>query len=168
MSAKRIDRKIDLEAGTVTFTVVATGETLVADQSKLPSDMHMRAVLAGLNAKVGDSAADPNVDAFTQMTAIRDQLEAGNWNARGGDGGASRVTLLAEAMFAVQKGDLTLDDMVDRLDAMTKEQRKAIPLTYVKVKSAMEEIKAKRASEKAKVAKKAAAGDQSDIDELFA
>ena len=145
MAEKRIDRKIDVKAGTVTFTVVATGQSLIADQSKLSEEIRMKIVLAGLNVKVAGSALDPKVDPYEQMVSTLKQLETGAWNMRGSGDGTSPVTVLAEAMFAVQKGDLTLDDMVEKLDAMTKEQRRAIPVKYAKVKSAMEEIKAKRA-----------------------
>ena len=167
MAAKRIDRKIDLETGNVTFTIVETGKSLVVNASELSEEIRNRIVMHGLNAKVGDSAADPDADAHTQLASTWEQLKEGTWNTRGG-GGAARVTVLAEAMFAVQNGDLTLDAIVDLLEAMSKEQRRDIPKKHAKVKSAMEEIKAKRATEKAKVAKKAAANDDSNIDELFA
>ena len=121
----------------------------------------------GLNAKVGDSAADPDADAFTQLVSTWDQLVGGTWNVRG-SGGGSRVTVLAEAMFATQNGSLTLDEIVDKLDAMSKEQRRDIPKKYAKVNAAMTEIKSKRATEKSKAAKKAAAADESNIDELLA
>ena len=178
MSAKRIDRQIDLETGNVTFTVVGTGQALVANPADYIShtaeeikeflgDIGWRMLAHATNNKIGDSAASVDVDAMEAMTSTRDQLVAGAWNTRGG-GGAARVTVLAEAMFSVQNGSRTLDDIVDQLDAMSKEQRRDIPKKYAKVKSAMEEIKAKRATEKAKVAKKAAVSDDSDMDELFA
>ena len=167
MSAKRIDRKLDIETGNVTFTIVETGKSLVVNASELSEEIRNRVILHGLNAKVGDSGGALGVDSLTQLNATWDQLKEGMWNTRGG-GGAARVTVLAEAMFSAQKGDLSLDNIVDQLDAMSKEQRRDIPKKYAKVKSAMEEIKAKRATEKAKVAKKAAASDESSIDELFA
>ena len=166
MSAKRIDRKLDIETGNVTFTIVETGKTLVVNASELTDDIRNRVILHGLNAKVGDSGGSPGVDAFTQLVSTWDQLKSGTWNTKGSSG--PRVTVLAEAMHSVQNGDLTLDAIVDQLNAMSKEQRRDIPKKYAKVKSAMEEIKAKRATEKAKVAKKAAAADDSNMDELFA
>ena len=167
MAAKRIDRKIDIETGNVTFTVVATGEALTVNASELSEEVRNRVVIHGLNAKVGDSAADPEVDAMAQLVSTWDQLKSGTWNVRGTGGGA-RVTVLAEAMFAAQSGDLTLDEIVDKLEAMSKEQRRDIPKKYAKVKLAMDEIKLKRATEKTKLSKKAAAKDESDIDELLA
>ena len=167
MAAKRIDRKIDVVTGDVTFTVVDTGKFLVVNASELSDDIRTRVLMHGLNAKVGDSAADPEADAFTQLVSTWDQLKAGTWNTRGG-GGAARVTVLAEAMFATQNGDLTLDEIVDRLEAMSKEQRRGIPQKYAKVKASMEEIKAVRATAKSKAAKAAAKADESNIDELFA
>ena len=167
MAAKRIDRNIDLEAGTITFTVVESGQSVTVNAGELSEDIRTRVLMHGLNAKVGDSAADPEVDALTQLASTWDQLREGVWNTRGG-GGAARVTVLAEAMFEAQTGDLTLDQIVDRLDAMSKEQRRDIPTKYAKVHAAMTEIKSKRATEKAKAATKAAKGDESNIDELFA
>ena len=178
MSAKRIDRKIDLETGNVTFTVVDTGKGVTAnpaDYIKHPAqeikgflgDVGWRMLLHATNAKIGDSAASPDVDAITAMTATRDQLAEGMWNTRG-SGGGPRVTVLAEAMFEVQSGELTLDQIVDKLEAMSKEQRRDIPKKYAKVHAAMTEIKSKRAVEKSKTAIKAAKGDESNMDELFA
>ena len=167
MAAKRIDRKIDTVTGNVTFTIVETGKSLVVNANDLPEEIRTRIILHGLNAKVGDSAADPDVDALEQLVSTWDQLLAGTWNVRGG-GGAARVTVLAEAMFATQNGTLTLDEIVDRLDAMSKEQRRDIPKKYVKVRASMEEIKAKRATDKSKLAAKAAKTDESNMDELFA
>ena len=149
MSAKRIDRKIEIENGNVTFTVLATGKELVVNANELSEDIRNRILMHGLNAKVGDSAANPEVDAFAQLVSTWDQLKEGTWNTRGG-GGAARVTVLAEAMFAVQNGDLSLDAIVDQLDAMSKEQRRDIPKKYAKVKASMEEIKTARATVKSK------------------
>ena len=178
MANKRIDRKIDLETGNVTFTVVGTGDAVIANPSDYINhpaqdikdflgDIGWRMVLHATNNKIGDSAASPDVDALVAMTATRDQLVAGTWNTRGG-GGGPKVTVLAEAMFEVQSGDLTLDQIVDRLEAMSKEQRRDIPKKYAKVHAAMTEIKSKRAVEKAKTATKAAKGDESNLDEIFA
>ena len=141
MSAKRIDRKLDIETGNVTFTIVATGKTLVVNASELTDDIRNRVILHGLNAKVGDSGGSPDVDAFTQLVSTWDQLKSGTWNTKGSAG--PRVTVLAEAMHSVQNGDLTLDEIVDQLNDMSKEQRRDIPKKYAKVKAAMEEIKAK-------------------------
>ena len=176
MSSRKINRKIDLETGNVTFTLLSTKEVLVAKPTdyidhtveeikSFLGDIGWRMLAHATNNKIGDSGGALNVDAFASMTAVHEQLIAGTWNTRGE--GETRVTVLAEAMFSAQNGDLSLDDVVDQLDSMSKEQRRDIPKKYAKVKSAMEEIKAKRATNKAKVAKKAAAADESNIDELF-
>ena len=134
MAAKRIDRKIDMETGNVTFTIVGTDETLVtnpADYVGHPAAeikeylgvVGWRMLLHAVNNKVGDSASSPNDDAMTQLVATWNQLKEGTWNTRG-SGSGPRVTVLAEAMFEAQTGDLTLDQIVDRLDAMSKEQRR--------------------------------------------
>ena len=177
MAAKRIDRNIDLETGNVTFTVVDTDKALVtnpgdfiahtSDEIKtFLGDIGWRMLLHATNAKIGDSAANPEIDAYVAMVSTYDQLKDGTWNVRG-TGGGTRVTVLAEAMFAVQKGDLTLDQVVDHLDAMSKEKRREIPKKYAKVKSEMESIKAKRATEKSKAASKAAKDDESNVDEIW-
>ena len=166
MSAKRIDRNIDVETGNVTFTVVGTGEVLTVNANELSKEVQTRVMMHGLNAKVGDSAADPEANAMTQLISTWEQLKSGTWNVRGS--GGARVTVLAEAMFEAQTGDLTLDQIVDKLEAMSKEQRRDIPKKYAKVHAAMSEIKSKRATEKSKAATKAAKGDESNVDELFA
>ena len=178
MAAKRIDRKIDLETGDVTFTVVESGQEVTSNPTDYVSHtaeeiktflglIGWRMLLHAMNGKIGDSAANPGVDAYAQMVSTRDQLKEGAWNTRGGGGGGPRVTVLAEAMFDTQNGNLTLDEIVDRLEAMSKEQRRDIPKKYAKVHSAMEGIRAKRATKKAKAATKAAASDESNIDELL-
>ena len=173
---RRIKRDINQETGNVTFTVVASGKTLVANPTdivpghdvaqikKFLGDTGWRAMLHAINAKVGDSAADKEKDALTVMTATLTQLKAGTWNVKGTGEGVA--TVLAEAVAQVQ--GVSIDEATDVLEAMSKEERKAVPEKYAKVKSAMEEIRAKRAQEKAKLAKKAAAADTSDLGELFA
>ena len=168
MAAKRIDRKFDVATGDVTFTVVDTGATLIVNASELSGEIHTRMLMHGLNAKVGDSAGSPDSDAMKELVSTWDTLKSGVWNTRGSGGSGPRVTVLAEAMFNVQKGDLTLDQVVDKLEAMSKEKRRAIPQKYAKVKAEVEAIKTKRATEKSKAATKAAKDDESDIDDLLA
>ena len=166
MAAKRIDRKIDVETGNVTFTVLDTGKFLVVNVNELSDEIRTRIVMHGLNAKVGDSAADPETDAYTALVSTWDQLKEGSWNVRG-SGAGPRVTVLAEAMLVAQSGTLTLDEIVDKLEAMSKEQRRDIPKKYAKVKLAMDEIKLKRATEKTKLSKKAAAKDEANMDDVW-
>jgi len=167
MAKKRIDRSIDLANSTVTFTVMDTSESLSARVADFPADIVNRLILHGINAKVGDSAADPTVNAFDALKSTVEQLIAGTWNVRG-SGGGPRVTVLAEALSQVT--GQPLDAVVDKLDAMSPEERKALPKKYAKVDAAMKKIAADRATAKAKAAKGVAdkSTDEGDLDSLFA
>ena len=166
MAKRRIERIIDFENRTVTFNVIGTDNSVVANYDALSDEMKVRAALHGINGKVGDSAADPEVDAFTAMNETLTNVLAGNWNVRG-TGASTRITVLAEALAEVTGQDL--DAVVDKLDAMSKEERRAIPSKYAKVKAAVDSIKAARAAAKAKTSKGAAKGtDDGDLADLLA
>ena len=165
MAKRRIERVVDFENRVVTFNVIGTDNSLVAKYDDLSDEMKVRAALHGINGKVGDSAADPTVDAFTVMNETFTNVLAGNWNVRGG-GAGSRITVLAEALAEVTGQDL--DTVVDKLEAMSVEERRAIPSKYAKVKAAVDSIKAARAAAKAKTSKSAAKGtDDGDLAELL-
>ena len=159
MSKRRINRTVDFDKQTVTFGVVGTDDALIIAIADLPEEMRVRAILHGLNGKVGDSAADPETDAMSAMQSTWDNVKAGNWNVRGG-GGGPRVTVLAEALAQVTGQEL--DAVVDKLESMSIEERKEIPKKYAKVKAAMDAIKATRAQAKAKESGKAAKGAADD------
>ena len=160
MAKRRINRTVDFEKQTVTFGVVGTDNTLVVGVADLTPEMVTRAILHGLNGKVGDSAADPETDALASMQTVWDNIKAGNWNVRGGGGGGPRVTVLAEALAQVTGQEL--DAVVDKLEGMSAEERREIPKKYAKVKGAMDAIKAARATEKAKASGKAAKSADDD------
>ena len=161
MAKRRINRTVDFDKQTVIFGVVGSDDTLIVSVAELPQEMVTRAILHGLNGKIGDSAADPDTDALTAMQVVWDNVKAGNWNVRGT--GGARITVLAEALAQVTGQEL--DTVVDKLESMSVEERRALPKKYAKVKAAMDTIKASRAQVKAKASGKAAKG-VADDDEL--
>ena len=158
MAKRRINRTVDFEKQTVTFGVVGSDDALTVSVSELPKEMITRAILHGLNGKIGDSAADPDTDALGAMKVVWDNVKAGNWNVRGA--GGTRITVLAEALAQVTGQEL--DTVVDKLESMSVEERRALPKKYAKVKATMDTIKASRAQAKAKLSNKAAAGATDD------
>ena len=158
MAQRRITRAVDFEKQTVSFGIIGTDQVLTCLVSELPEDMKVRAILHGLNGKVGDSAADPKTDAMSAMIGTWDNVKTGNWNVRGAAG--PTVTVLAEALAEVTGQEL--DAVVDKLEGMTAEERRAIPKKYAKVKAAMDTLKSNRAAEKAKASTKAAKGVKDD------
>lgn len=168
MAQKRIDRKRDYEAGTITFTVLDTGEQLVCDIAQLfpgyadfsPVAKHL--AVHSVNAKVGDSAADPKEPAMAAMTTTWDQLVAGEWSSRGeGGAGGTRITVLAEAIAQVKGLDVA--EVAARLADLDDETKKGLRKN-AKVKAAIASIQAARAKVKAKTAGKEAEGAEDDFD----
>lgn len=167
MAQKRIDRKKDYEGGTVTLTVLETGEELICDVSQvfpgfkdLPEVAKHLAVHA-VNAKVGDSAADPKEPAFAAMNKTWEQLLSGEWSARGeGGAGGTRITVLAEAIAQVKNLDVA--EVAIRLADLDDETKKGLRKN-AKVKAAIADIQAKRAKAKAKMAGKEAEGAEDDF-----
>lgn len=154
MAKKRINREKDFNKGSVKFTVLETGAELVCNLSELPKEITNHLLVHAINAKVGDSAADPKVDAMTAMQETWAQLVAGEWNARSGEGsGAGRVTLLAEGIALAT--ERSIEDVVAMLAEKSEDEKKELR-KHAQVKAAIEQITAKRAAEKAKASAKAA------------
>lgn len=151
MSKSRIKRTKDFETGTVTFTVLETGQTLECSVASLPNDMITKLAVHGLNAKVGDGAASDSVDAIEVMTAIWAQLQEGTWNAKGTGGGGPRVTELAEAYAMAANG--TVEQAQAKIADMSDEEKKDLR-GHAQVKAAMATIKKAKADAKAKQATK--------------
>lgn len=155
MAKKRINREKNFENGTVTFTVIETGQSLVCDLSKVPQAIQNHLLVHAINAKVGDSAADPNTDALEAMQKTWEQLCAGEWNARGTGEGTAKTTMLAEALARVSGKDL--DAVNEKLSGMSDEEKKDLR-DHPAVKAAMAEIKLERQKAAAKKAKDGAKG----------
>lgn len=168
MAQKRIDRKINVEKGTVTFTVLADGSQLVCNvgevapkYEKLPT-VAQRLLFHAVNAKVGDSAADPKLESpMLAMETTWKQLLAGEWTSRGEGGGGSRRTVLAEAIAQV-KG-LDVDEVAAKLADLDDETKKGLRKNP-RVKAAIADINAKRAEAKAQAAGKEAEGAADDFE----
>lgn len=153
MARKRIDRKKDFEKGTVIFTVVESGITLECNIKELDPEMVHKLAVHGLNAKVGDSAADPNVDPLTAMQVAWEQLLRGEWSVRGEGSGAK----LEEALAMVTGKDLA--EVTRRVASLSAEEKKAFRKN-AKVDAAMKQITAAQA--KARAEKAANAAEDSD------
>lgn len=152
MAKQRIKREKDFASGEVNFTVIETGDNFKVNVNDLPEDIKTSLLVHGVNAKVGDAAADPKVDAMVAMKATWDQLKEGVWAARSSGDGTGRTTVLAEALQRVTEQDL--EAVQAKLAEMSDEEKKDLR-SHAQVKSAIADIKA----EKAKAAAKAAAKD---------
>lgn len=150
--AKRITRAKDIEAGKVLFTVVESGKTLEAVLADLPPAIQTHLAIHGLNAKVGDAAADKEVDAFTAMTKVLEQLRNGEWGS-GRTGGGGKISDLVEVLVKLEYGDV--EAVTAKLESLDDEKKKSIR-AHPAVKAELAELRAKRATEKAKSSKKAA------------
>lgn len=168
MAKKRIDRTVDVDKASVVFEVLSGPDKgnkitcgvdtigLQVDTFKKLPPMTQRCILHGLNAKVGDSAADPTEVASDVMKDVMQQLKSGQWASRTA-GSGPRTTILIEALKVLTK---QTDEAIEkRLDSMSDEEVKALK-AQPNVASEMKSIEAKRAVERAAEAKKAAEGSK--------
>ena len=116
MSKPRIKREKKWEAGEVVFTDLNTKDTLTCDMAELfpfynmdvaaaidylgsletpeapvLGEVQKRGICHMVNAKVGDSASDPNDSAVDQMDAVWGALKDGNWGRASGTGAGGRA-----------------------------------------------------------------------------
>lgn len=154
MAKKRINREKDFDKGTVKFTVQETGEELTCSVGEVPKEIVQHLLVHAINAKIGDAAADPKQNAMEAMTGVWDQLKSGEWNARSGGGGATRTTVLAEAVSKVTGRDL--EEVKIMLAEKSDDEKKELR-QHAQVKAAMSAIQAERAKVKAKAEAKEAA-----------
>ena len=160
MAKQRIKREKDFDKGLVKFTDIATGAELEVDVNKLPDAIKTSLLVHGVNAKVGDSAADPKVDAMEAMKTTWEQLKEGIWAARSSGDGAGRTTVLAEALQRVTGQEL--EAVNAKLSEMSDEEKKDLR-KHGQVKSAIADIKAEKAKAAAKAAKSTDA-DEGDLE----
>ena len=153
MAKQRIKREKDFETGSVTFTVLETGESLTVNVADVSAELTNHLLVHAINAKVGDAAADPKVDAMEAMSNVLQQLKDGTWTSKAGGGGGQKSTQLSEALVRVTGQDLA--DVNAKLESLSEDEVKDLRKNP-QVKSALEDIKAERAKERAKVAGKAA------------
>lgn len=160
MAKQRIKREKNFDTGHVKFTVIETGADFEINVNDLPEDIKTSLLVHGVNAKVGDSAADPKVDAMEAMQGTWEQLKSGVWAARSSGDGSARITILAEALQKVTGQEL--EAVQAKLADMSDEEKKDLRL-HGQVKSAIADIKAEKAKAAAKsAAKDAKAGDEED------
>ncbi len=191
MAQKRIDRKLDLATGSVTFTNLENSESVIhtvdgvfgkgtwETLGKLGNgSMAQRAMLHSLNAFGGDAAADKSIDAIAAINARVKSVVEGNWTMRGTGGvGTTRTTLVDQAVARVQKisdeeataaivkaavAQSTKAKEAGRAPVEPKDIRKGLQKN-ARVAAAMKEIQAERAAAKAKDAAKAAKGSDEKL-----
>ncbi len=157
---RRIARTPDLEKGTYTFTDMTTNKSVSLNVDKLPKDIQRQLMFHGVNGKVGDSAASPNVDAIAVMTGVIAALVAGTWSSRSGGGGKGSTKLARAIAMALDK---ELSAVVTMLEGKTDDEKKALR-AHADVKLALARIDEEDAKAKAKAAK----AGQKDADDLGA
>ncbi len=108
MAKARIKREQNVDAGTVTFTELATGDQLVCDASVIYpmypdfDDIQRHGVTHFINAKCGDSASDPLTPAIPQIKAIWESLTVAKvWSQRGEGTGIGGITDTVTAVHRV-------------------------------------------------------------------
>lgn len=182
MAQKRIDRKLDLAVGSVTFTNLENSESIVHtvdgvfgkgtwDALKGLSNgaMAQRAMLHSLNAFGGDAAADKSIDAIAAINARVQSVVEGNWTMRGtGGGGGIRVTLVDQAVAKVkgitdEEASAAIAKAAEEKGVEPKDIRKGLQKN-ARVAAAMKDIQATRAAAKAKEAAKVAKGTSDELD----
>ena len=181
MAQKRIDRKLDLAVGSVTFTNLENSETVVhtvdgvfgkgtwAALAGLSNGvMAQRAMLHSLNAFGGDAAADKSIDAIKAINARVQSVVEGNWTMRGTGGGGVRVTLVDQAVAKVkgitdEEASAAIAKAAEAQGVEPKDIRKGLQKN-ARVAAAMKDIQATRAAAKAKEAAKVAKGTSDELD----
>jgi len=154
MAKARIKREKDFENGSVTFTVIETGKSMTVNVNDYSDEIKNKLLVHAVNAKVGDSAADPKEDALAAMVKTHEQLAAGNWSSRGEGTGGAKTTLLLEAMQRVFP-DRSEEEIREKLDSMSDEQVADLK-KHPQVVEHTAKIRAERAAAKAKKSKAAA------------
>lgn len=109
-----------------------------------------RLAIHGLSQKLGDSTSSFSKDrdfhgAFTSAQAVEDNLRAGVWAGKGGNGISDLVAALAELQGA------SIEDAQAAVDKMDEEQLATIK-KHPAVKKAIADLQAARAAELAKAA----------------
>ena len=182
MAQKRIDRKLDLAVGSVTFTNLENSESVVhtvdgvfgkgtwdALKGLSNGEMAQRAMLHSLNAFGGDAAADKSINAIAAINARVQSVVDGSWTMRGTGGtGATRVTLVDQAVAKVkgitdEEASAAIAKAAEEKGVEPKDIRKGLQKN-ARVAAAMKDIQATRAAAKAKEAAKVAKGTSDVLD----
>lgn len=169
MAKKRIDRKFDVETGVHTFTELATEESLQCDVTRIfpnyaeMSEVGKRLVGHAINAKVGDSAADPEKPTMEQLRATWDTLLDGKWTSRGdGTGVGGRISDVVTALFnlAIAAGkEVTEQAVADWYGGKSDDEKKTWR-NKADVQLEVQNIRDKRAKERKKALQKKAQSEE--------
>lgn len=154
---KFCNKDYDPETGLATFEF-GNGTTLTVDPSDFSDEIRTRLMFHGVLQKVGDSYAGAKGDyskGITWAQEVIDQLKAGEWRAKPGEGGTGpRLGEIAEAL-AELKG-VSVEDARKAVDtaaalAGTEEEKKAGAAKikawreHPQVKAQIAEIRARKA-----------------------
>jgi hypothetical protein len=183
MAQKRIDRKLDLAVGAVTFTNLENGEATTHSVDSIfgkgswdllkglkNGEMAQRAMLHSVNAFGGDAAADKTIDAIVAINARVQSVVEGNWTMKGSGsgGGGTRVTIIDRAVAMVK--EISVEDAVAAINAAAekkgveaKDVRKGLGKNP-KIAAAVAKIRADQMRTKAKAASKEAEGTADDFE----
>ncbi len=164
MAKKRIDRKKNIDDGTVVFTEVATNDALTCNAAELFPDfgkmntVQKQTVLHAINAKCGDSAADPTEPAIPQIENTWKNLLTGTWAERSTGEGAGRITDLAKAIANVMTaaGNEVSEKEVATAMVEWDDEKKTSYKNDPRVQAEIKRLQAARARDRAKEADKTA------------
>lgn len=151
MAEKKASKTIEGDVITIAFS---TGETLVTDLGQIPQDIQHRLAMHGLSQKLGDSyAGADDEERFGKADGVAKDLLDGNWSTRVA-AGSPRTTQLAEALAAATQK--TIEEAITKLEEMEDDAKKQLRKHPLIVQE-LSKIKAKKATEDAEKAAKAAA-----------
>jgi hypothetical protein len=129
-------KKLDIDAGTVTWAFADNGQLIVIDLAKISEAKRLRAALLGISHTGGDSYAgcDGNIaDARESVLGFQEMLydDATDWSTRAP--GEPRTAVLAEAIARAQsitleaaKAGLAAIDAADKLLSDTDPNKGAV------------------------------------------
>jgi len=152
MRERKVLREVNLETEEITFTLPDTGESFVAKLNELSEESVKMLVARAVNSSVGNNVPTDGTDRMAAMQKVWENLKTGAF-ARRGAGGTSNPTIFVEAIMKTTEHDAAT--VLARLEELTIEE-KAEWQKNVKVKAAMQAIRADRARTKAKLSAKEA------------
>jgi len=151
MKTRKILREVS--ADSITFTVVDTGESFVANLNELPEESVKMLVARAVNTSVGNNIPPSDMSRIDYMQQVWEHLKQGTFSLRRNTGKTVVPTNFIKALMKVYDKDL--EEVLLRVAELTDEEvkeHKADP----RVKAAMQTIRADNARAKAKAADKEA------------
>lgn len=162
MATKKMDKSFDTGSGVLNITFVESGNSIEVDVKDFNKDITKYLTLHGLSQKLGDAGAGRSpADTEAHVIAVLDALKEGKRGVAraAGEGGAPRVTQLAEALARITGQEVA--DCVDKIAEMSDEQKKGLR-AHPQIKTAIAEIKVE------KLAAEKTEDDVPDLGGLFA